>query len=37
MVMMKIGAVVAMLGREPEVLGENIPKCCFVHHIFHMT
>jgi hypothetical protein len=25
------------IGREPEVLGENLPQCYLVHHKSHMT
>jgi hypothetical protein len=25
-----------MIGRGTEVLGENLPQCCFVHHKSHM-
>jgi hypothetical protein len=25
-----------MVGKETEVLGENLPQCLFVHHKFYM-
>jgi hypothetical protein len=32
------GAVGGMvIGRETEILGENLPRCNFVHHKSHMT
>jgi hypothetical protein len=31
------GAVGGMIGRGTEILGENLPKCRFVHHKSHMT
>jgi hypothetical protein len=31
------GEIVGMIGRETEVLGENLPQCRFVHHKPHMV
>jgi hypothetical protein len=31
------GAVGEIIGRDTEVLGENLPQCHFVHHISNMT
>jgi hypothetical protein len=30
------GEIGGMIGRETEVLGENLPQCRFVHHKPHM-
>jgi hypothetical protein len=30
------GEIGGMIGREAEVLGENLPQCRFVHHKTHM-
>jgi hypothetical protein len=30
------GEIGGMIGRENEVLGENLPQCRFVHHKRHM-
>jgi hypothetical protein len=31
------GAIGRMIGRGTEVIGENLPQCCFVHIKSHMT
>jgi hypothetical protein len=35
-VIMTMEKLVEWLARETEVLGENLPQCCFVHHKPHM-
>jgi hypothetical protein len=30
------GEIGGMIGRETDILGENLPQCRFVHHIPHM-
>jgi hypothetical protein len=30
------GEIGGMIGKETEVLGENLPQCRFVHHKLHM-
>jgi hypothetical protein len=30
------GEIGGMIGKETEVLGENLPQCRFVHHKHHM-
>jgi hypothetical protein len=33
---MMMEKLVELLAEETEVLGEDLPQCCFVHHKFHM-
>jgi hypothetical protein len=37
MMMIVEQSVECELAEETEVLGENMPRCPFVHHKFHMT